>query len=253
MATLASVIQYLDALLTPQRYSDEALNGVQVQSCRSEVRSVAFAVDAGRSVVDQAIAAGADLLVVHHGIFWGKQEALVGPFGRKVEALLAAKCSLYASHLPLDGHPEVGNAYELGRFLGVENLAGFCEYHGGFIGAKGIFRRPKTLEALLEGTPQLQGGRAPLVLPFGPKEIKTVAVVTGSGAFALELCSKEGIDLLVSGEPKQSAYHLAKELGVNAIFYGHYATETFGVAALKARVARDFDVTTIFIHEETGI
>lgn len=253
MASLDSLVQWLHAILTPEEYHDNALNGLQVEPQVREVRRVAFAVDSGLSIIERAIAEEAQLLIVHHGLFWGNEQPLTGPLARKVELLFRERCALYASHLPLDGNREVGNGFELARFLGLEQIDGFLPLHGRTVGARGVFQRPRPLQEIVKQLATLRPTSSPLVLPFGKPEVRTVGVVTGSGSSAISLCAREGIDLLVSGEPKQQAYHEAKELSLNAVFAGHYATETFGVRALERRIQREFELSTVFIDEETGI
>lgn len=252
MADRNAIVTYLDELLRPALYTDASKNGLQVDAGRSEVTRVAVAVDSGLSVVEEAVDKSADLLIVHHGLFWGSESTLTGAFGAKIRLLVQGGCSLYASHLPLDGNPEVGNAFELGRFLGVSDLAGFCHYGGMTIGARGALHSA-TVDSVAKACASMLGAGSPLILPFGRKQIDTVAIVTGSGSSALEDCSREGIDLLISGEPKQAAFHTCKELGLNAIFAGHYATETFGVRALLSRIQAAFSVEGIFIDQPTGI
>lgn len=257
MADLYSLLELLEALLEPNRYQDLALNGLQVESGVSEIRKVACAVDSGLSVINRAIDENAQLLIVHHGLYWGEQMPIRGPFGKKVRALIEGGCSLYAAHLPLDGNVEVGNAFELARYLELDELAPFAEYKGNTIGAAGV-PAPRggargNLEYFMQQLSQLSPSQRLFVLPFGREEIRKVGIVTGSGTFAAHACAGAGIDLLISGEPKQEAYHLAKELGLNMIFAGHYDTETFGVKALARRIAPLCHVETLFIDEPTGI
>lgn len=253
MAQLISVVSYLDSLLTPGAYKDAAHNGLQVDGGQSDVRTIAYAVDSGLSVLEAAAKAEANLLIVHHGLLWGGEQPVTGIYGKKIETLIRHRCSLYASHLPLDAHREVGNGFELARFLRLENLESFCEYKGQQIGARGTCGRGRDLEYFVDLAKTIPGATEPLILPFGKKEIQKVGIVTGSGSFGILAAHADGLDLLISGEAKQEAYHLAKELKVNAIFAGHYATETYGVAALARRLQKDFDVKTIFIDEPTGI
>ena len=253
MAQLTSLVQYLDSLLETNRYADASLNGLQVESTKQTIETVAFAVDAGLSVIESAIEQEASMLIVHHGIFWGKERAITGPLRDKIEKLLSSGCSLYTSHIPLDANVEVGNNYELGRFLGLDNLSPFFEYDGEFIGCSGVLEKPASLNYFIERLAKLEGAIEPVILPFGKDEVKTVGILTGSGSIALEEILKQNLDLLVSGEPKHESYHTAKELGVNAIFAGHYATETIGPKALMKKMGEDFDIKTIFIHEGTGI
>lgn len=252
MSSLKTLVDFFDKLLQPQNYSDSAHNGLQVEAS-SEVKTVAFAVDAGLSVIQKAIEANAGLLVVHHGIYWGRETPCTGTFGKKLSLLLKNHCSLYASHLPLDGNLEVGNGAELARFLELEQIEGFCEYKGATIGAKGRYTKSRSLDFFREKAAQMVGCSSPLVLPFGPDKISKVGIVTGSGSEALALSVRQGLDLLVSGEPKHQIYHECKELGTNAIFLGHYASETFGVRALMPKIQKIFGLPTVFIDEPSGI
>ena len=253
MAQLTSIIQYLDSLLTPANYKDASLNGLQVQASNDSVEKIAVAVDAGQSVLETAVKEEADLLIVHHGLFWGSLEPITGIFGKKIENLLKGRCSLYASHLPLDAHHEVGNNFELARYFELEQLQECFTYEDNYIGVKGICTPARTIEDFITRSSEMIGSSKPLSLPFGPEKIETVGVVTGGAADLIEQCPENEIDLFITGEPKQSAYHLAKELKINALFAGHYATETFGVRALAERLERDFDLETFFIDEPTGI
>ena len=254
MAQLTSVISYLDSLLENQRYTDVALNGLQVETGNTVIKRVAYAVDSGLSILEQAVKAEADLLLFHHGLFWvAGPSPLRGTFGRKVELLFKHRCSLYASHLPLDGHIEVGNGTGVARFFGLEEVTPFFEHHGATIGVRARVKNALPLAHFAERASALPGAPTPFLLPFGKDKIVTVGVVTGSGSSAITLCAEAGIDLLISGEPKHEAYHLAREARQSALFAGHYATETFGVAALAKRLEKDFDLQTIFIDESSGI
>ncbi|MCB0338905.1 MAG: Nif3-like dinuclear metal center hexameric protein, partial [Bdellovibrionales bacterium] len=182
MAQLTSVIQYLNALLEPGTYRDHALNGLQVESSNAVIQKVAVAVDAGQSVISAAVEQSSDLLIVHHGLFWGESEPITGALGKKIQTLISRKCSLYASHLPLDGNLEVGNAFELGRFLQLDNLERFCEYHGMTIGAKGTLSRSVKLSDCEELLSEIPQNTRMLSLGFGTEQISRVGIVTGSGS-----------------------------------------------------------------------
>lgn len=254
MVQLHTLTQYMDALLEPSKYQDYGLNGLQVDSGTAEVKTVAYAVDSGLSIIEKAIKAEAQLLIVHHGLLWGEPNLPVtGTYGKKVSQLIRAGTSLYASHLPLDGNLEVGNAAELLRLLKFGAIEPFSRHKGATIGAKGRIQKPIPLDEIVQTLTTLHNGYAPFVLPFGKKNISTVGIATGSGGSALFECSELGIDLLISGEEKQQNYHEAKELGISAVFAGHYATETHGVRALANRLATQFGVKAIFIDEPTGI
>ena len=252
MPQLASITASLDSLLGTQRFSDVALNGLQVEAGCSEIRRVACAVDSGLTVIEAAIKREANLLIVHHGLFWGPAQPLSGVLGKKIELLTRARLALYASHLPLDAHIEFGNAAGLARFFELENLSAEFEYNGTPIGVVATCREARKLDYFIERAQTL----APtpiLSLPHGKSKINKVGIVTGSGAFGIDRAARSGCDLFISGEPKQQVYHETKELNLNALFCGHYATETFGVRALSHKLARDFDVQIEFIDEPTGI
>ncbi len=251
---LAAITAYLDTLLPQSTYTDASQNGLQVDAGKAMVSCVGFAVDAGESVISEAISRGVDLLVVHHGLLWSHAPSrLIGPFARKVRLLMTAGCSLYASHLPLDGHQTLGNAAQIAATLNLEYVAPFCHYKGGPVGCRGNFVSLTTIEEINNQVATFRGHSPVQFLPFGATSFQTVAIVTGSGSFAIEECAAAGIDLLLSGEPKHEAYHLAKELRQSVLFAGHYATETFGVAALEREIARQFGVKTCFIDEPSGI
>jgi dinuclear metal center YbgI/SA1388 family protein len=256
------ICEFLNHLLTPERYSDSAINGMQVdgtvlglEKLRIDSHSVtvAFAVDAGLSCIESAIKARADLMIVHHGLFWGESQPIIGPHANKLYNLLSHNCTLYASHLPLDGHPDVGNGAELLRAIGAEDIKPFLVYKGSYVGAQGRLAKAMPIESIIERTKAFEGCTNVTTLPFGAHTISTIGCVTGSGTFGIPEAKKLGLDLFLSGEPKHEAYHLTKELGISAVFAGHYATETFGLRALQRIIEKKFFVRTIFLEEPTGI
>jgi len=252
---LHELVQFLDSELQASQFADIALNGLQIESPKRQVSKVAFAVDSGLSVIEAAVASNADLLVVHHGIFWGKVEPLVGPLAKKVALCLTNGLSLYASHLPLDGHPVLGNAAQIATaVLEAHEVAADFEHHGSPVGVVASLKNPVPLEQIAQRLSSCDGATtSPLVLPFGKKSISKVGIVTGSGSSMIPTVARRGIDLLISGEPKQEAYHLARELECSVIFMGHYASETFGVRALQRVLETRFGVETQWISEPTGI
>jgi len=253
MASLTGMTEFLDQWLNTAAFNDSSRNGLQVDSGAPEVSRVAVAVDSGLSVIEAAIEQQAQLLIVHHGLLWGAEHPVTGNFGKKVRALINGGCSLYASHLPLDAHPEVGNNVELARLVGLNYLEPYMPYKGGLLGIRGSTLSPRSLDWFANELASIPGASPCLTLPFGPAAISTVGVVTGSGLLALEESARLGLDLFITGEPKQSAYHDAKELGINVLFAGHYATETFGVRAVGERLKEVFGIETLFIDEPTGI
>ena len=253
MANLHEITTYLDSWLQKESFTDSSRNGLQVESESTEVTRVALAVDSGLSVLEKAVAFNAQLLVVHHGLLWGTEQSVAGTFGRKVRTLLKGGCSLYGCHLPLDAHMEVGNNAELARALDLTGLEPYMLYKGGFLGICARTPTPLPLSSFVDRAQRFTGATSCLTLPFGPPLISTVGIVTGSGLLALEESARLKLDLFITGEPKQSAYHDAKELGINILFAGHYATETFGVRAVGAHLSKKFGIEPLFIDEPTGI
>ena len=251
--SIRDVTEFLNLLLEVDTYQDMALNGLQVDSGSANATKLGFAVDSGLSIMERAVELGCSLLVVHHGLFWGKCEALTGPMAKKIQLCMKKGLSLYAAHLPLDGHLDHGNAAEIAKGLDLQNVEGFVHYGPKTIGVRGTLPSKMPLAELSHKVAALCKTPHPLVLPFGATEVSTVAIITGSGSSTLGDVAAAKIDVLISGEPKQEAYHRAKELECSAIFAGHYNTETFGVLALERVLVERFRVETVWIDEPTGI
>jgi len=247
---LAEIAGFLDDYLAVPGFPDypSALNGVQVESS-GPIRRVAAAVDASQAVIEAA-KDWADLLIVHHGLFWSGLQPLTGPRFGRVKALIETNTALYSAHLPLDAHAEVGNSAVLARKLGLENLEPFGAYQGATVGWKGVVDTP--LEALartLEGAT----GAGAQILPGGPGHVRTAAVVTGGGASTLPEAAAAGLDLLVTGEAQHHHAIEAAELGVSVVLGGHYATETWGVRALARVLEQRFGIESRFVDSPTGL
>jgi len=252
MVKLSSLVDYLDGYLAVHEHPDyrTALNGLQVQG-REEVKRVAAAVDASEAVIQSAVEARADLLLVHHGLFWDGLRPLTGRRYRKIHALLRAGTALYSAHLPLDAHPEVGNCILLARALGLEVTGRFGEFEGSPIGWCGT---PAEWErgALVARCEEVLGGPVRL-LAGGPEKLHRVAVVTGGGGSFIEAAARSGVDTLVTGEGSHHTFVDAHELGVNVLYGGHYLTETFGVKALAAHLAGMFHLEWTFVDHPSGL
>lgn len=245
------LFQYLDDYLEVDGFPDysNALNGVQVQG-PERIECLAVAVDVSEQTIDAALEAGADALLVHHGLFWGGLRPLTGPLYRKVAALVRARAGLYSVHLPLDAHPEVGNCAVLARELKLEPDGRFGSYEGVEIGVQApVAVERETLRTRLE---DVLGGSVQL-LAGGPSSIERVAVMTGAGGSFVEEAADAGVDALVTGEGSHHAYVAAMEHGVNVYLGGHYATETWGVRALAAHLEERFDLEWTFIDAPSGL
>lgn len=246
------LVAYLDEYLRVRSIEDNSQNGLQVEG-PEEVFRVACAVDACQAVFEQAVAAGAQFLIVHHGLFWEKPVRLVGPLFRRVQTLIAGACALYAVHLPLDMHPEVGNNAELARLLGLQDTAPFGEYHGSALGLGGTLAPAVPLNELVERLERAIGQPMLRVMACGPAQSARVGCISGGAAFLIDRVAQAGFDTFVTGEPSHSFHHYAAEYGLNVIFGGHYATETLGVRALARHLSDRFGLETIFLDVPTGL
>jgi dinuclear metal center YbgI/SA1388 family protein len=245
------LITYLDDYLGVRAMQDYGENGLQVEGAE-EVARLAFAVDSCQAAIDGAVAAGAEMLIVHHGLFWGKPLRIVGPHRRRVQALLAAGCSLYAVHLPLDCHPEVGNNVQLARLLNLTVTGGLGEAFGVPIGVIATAPAGLTRQALADRMAQVLN-RLPLLLPGGPETVRRVGIIAGRAAEDVRAAAAAGCDTYITGETSHTHYHDAVEYGLNVFYGGHYATETVGLKALAAHLTERFGLPGIFIDRPTGL
>ena len=247
-----ALIDHLDTYLRIAEVPDYAgaLNGLQVDSGRTEVRRVAVAVDAAQATVEDAVRGGADLLIVHHGLFWDGNVPVTSRRYRRLKALLDADLPVYGAHLPLDVHPEVGNNAVLARALGIDVQGTFADYKGWPLGTWGeLDVRRETLCARLD---EALGGRVHLV-PGGPERVRRVGVITGGAGSMVAEAAAAGLDTFITGEGAHHNFFDASEGGVNLLLGGHYATETFGVKALGAHLEARFGVEWWFIDHPTGL
>lgn len=248
---LLELVNWLDSYLETSAFQDLSLNGLQVEG-RADVAKIAVAVDSSLTTFEQAAEAGADFLIVHHGLFWGQPLALTGPHGRRVKYLLDNGISLYASHLPLDAHREVGNNWGLARILGMTDLEPFGRAGGRELGVKGTFPNGVTLRELAD-TLEQELGESVLVHAGGKLELKTLGIISGAAAREVSAAASEGLDAFLTGEPKHETFYDAFELEISALFAGHYMTETVGVSLLADRLEQEFGLATEFILLPTGL
>ncbi len=244
------LVHHLDHYLAIQEWEDSSMNGLQVEGGPT-VDRVALATDAALATFSLAAEAGAQLLIVHHGLFWGQPIAVTGTHRSRLATLLDNGVSLYAAHLPLDAHPEVGNNAVLAGMLGLTEQQPFGRYGGREIGVMG--RLPQILSrADLAARIEALLGSPPDVLPFGQDSIDALAIVSGGAAEMVPEAAQSGVDAFVTGESSHIAWHVAREHRMNLIYGGHYATETLGVRALGDHLADRFGVETVFLDSPTG-
>jgi dinuclear metal center YbgI/SA1388 family protein len=245
-ATRDQILAFLDAELEIERYRDYGPIGLQVVGA-DDVERVAVAVSSTLEVFERAAAFGAQLLVVHHGLFWDRDPRVVGPLlRRRLTALFGSNLTLAAYHLPLDGHPVLGNNAQLAAALGLEVGSRFGEHGGVPIAVRGRLREPMPVAALAELVERVTG-RRPLVLPGGPDPVQTLGVCSGGAGGDVVEAAALGLDAFLTGEAEEPSRGLALELGISFLAAGHHATETFGVRAVGGLLERRFDMETTFI------
>ena len=241
MAARDEILDYARELLDLDTYHDYGPMGVQVVGAE-EVTKIAAAVSSTLDGFRRTKDAGAQMLVVHHGLFWENEPRVVDRMMRaRLEALFEGDITLAAYHLALDAHPEIGNNAIVARELGIEDPQRFLEW-----GFGGRLREPASLDELV-GRLLATTRREPLVFEGGPETIERVAVITGGGARLVRDAAAEGYDAYVTGEPAEPTLHQARELGIHFLAGGHYATETFGIKALAEKLAERFDLEWEFV------
>ncbi len=249
--TARELAQHLDEVLKVHEIPDLSLNGLQVDN-QGEVQRVGVAVDISERAVAEAIRRKLQFLVVHHGLFWGKVLPITGPLYKRIRQLIQGNVALYAAHLPLDLHPELGNNAVLVRDLGWPDAGEFGEYHGVKIGRWVDFGVPRPLTEVLEEL-NAYFQKSPVLWDFGPAEVRTVAVISGKAVSLLPQVAEQGADLLITGETDHASYWMAAEYGVNVAFYGHYTTERLGVRAVGEYLQQTFGLPYEFIDLPTGL
>jgi len=237
---------HLAQLLAVERFRDYGPNGLQVEG-RVEVRRLVTGVTASLAMIEAAVKAGADALLVHHGLFWRGQDGRVtGWMKQRLAALLRDEINLFAYHLPLDAHAELGNNAQLGQRLGLRAAGRFGEQELGFIGSAEGLTTVQALAAQLESALQ----RTPVVVPGDGRPLRRVAWCTGGAQGYFEAAIAAGADAFVTGEISEPQTHYARESGVAFLACGHHASERYGVQALGDHLARQFGLEHQYIEIE---
>jgi dinuclear metal center YbgI/SA1388 family protein len=250
-ASLSAIVEYCQKTLEPEKFNDweRAHNGLQAENSGTVTR-IAAAVDASLSTIRLAIEAGADLMIVHHGLFWTDTIPWTGKRREMLELIVKHNLAIYSSHLPLDAHRRLGNNALLCAALGFKNLKPFFMERGGFLGWQARVRISR--EAL--GAKLAKAlGHAPIVLAGGNSMCERVGVVTGGAGSSMKIAASEKVDTFITGEGPHWTHAMAEDLGLNVFYGGHYATETFGVKALSAELAKKFGVSWTFIEHPSGL
>ncbi|MDH3900025.1 MAG: Nif3-like dinuclear metal center hexameric protein [Gammaproteobacteria bacterium] len=252
MVTLHELVDYLNTELDIGRFRDYCPNGLQVEG-RQEINTLVSGVTASMALLDAAVAAGADAILVHHGYFWkGEDYCITGMKRRRLQRLLESETSLLAYHLPLDAHPVLGNNAQLARVLGFTVSGSFGQDEGMELGQYGELERDLSGSALAEHIAQSLG-RVPLHIEGAREMIHSVGWCTGAAQSYIDAAVAQGLDAFISGEISEQTVHVARECGVHYFAAGHHATERFGVQALGARLAERFDISHRFIDVENPV
>lgn len=249
---LKDIVHLLDAALRPAEIPDApvALNGLQVEN-DGFVHKVALAVDGSQKTLDDAVAAGADLLLLHHGLYWCGLRPMTGWWKRKMETCLNHNLAVYSAHLPLDVHPSLGNNACMAHELGLQGIEPALDYKGIKIGIAGEFSG--TVGELRARYAAVTGAQVSGVVHSAESPAGRVLVCSGSGGAEIYAVESLGYTTYLTGEENHWALNAAQDMGVNILFAGHYATETFGVRALGRLLHETYGLPTIFIDNPTGL
>lgn len=251
MELLEHIVSHLNRELRIAEIDDYCSNGLEVDGAK-EVNKIALMVDASEQGFDRAVQAGANMVIVHHGLIFGHVKTITGLLYRRLKPLIEHNISLYAAHLPLDVHPVWGNNAQLALLLGLQEVEYVSVGKYKDLMVMGSLPQPCSVDDFC-GTIIQKIHPHPKSLPFGHNTIKKVAIISGSGSEAVELAAQLGADMFLTGESKLSAFHTAREAAINIVFAGHYFTEVFGLQALSAHLCDIFDVSSEFIDLPTEL
>lgn len=251
MADLKEIVAFLDAELKLAEIKDYpgAMNGLQLEN-DGTVERVFSSVDASLAVVEEAAAAGGGLLIVHHGMFWQGAQPITGAYFRKIRAAIRGNLAIYSAHLPLDWHPVHGNNVLLAKAIGLREISPILEKDGWPMGVAGLWEGSR--EDLVNATAAAVG-REVTLCPGGADRLEKVAVITGGAGSEVGKIAALGFDAFVTGEGPHWSFIDAEERGINVIYAGHYATETFGVKDLGRWVGQYFGKASAFIERPGGL
>ena len=252
MMTRTKCLSYLETLLEPGRFQDYCPNGLQVAG-KEQIDTLMTGVTASQDLIDAALDMRADAILVHHGFFWrGEDPRVIGVKQRRLKQLLINDINLIVYHLPLDGHPTLGNNAQLARLLGLKSDSTILGTGEPAIGLSGHFSLPKTIPEFVSDLNQSLG-RTPLVIKGHDRPMKTIGWCTGAAQGYIEQAAEMGLDAYLSGEVSEQTAHLARELGINYFAAGHHATERYGVAALGAHLSDKFEIQHQFIDIDNPV
>ena len=240
------LVSILNDFLEIDLISDYGPNGLQVEG-REEVNTIITGVTASYELIEKAVEKNADMLLVHHGILWqGQNETIKGSFKKRLKLLLENNINLCAYHLPLDRHLDVGNNAIMAKKMGLKKITGFGDHKGKTVGIKGIFKKDISIDELVLQIKELLN-REPLLFNFGKEKIKNIGIVSGGGQSFFQQAVDENLDVFITGEVSEHAFHLAKEEEIHFISAGHHATERFGIYSFGEWISQTYGLNVEFI------
>lgn len=254
--TLTELDRYFNSILHKEDYdADISLNGIQISNSapdEKKITKVAFAVDACEATALKAAELGAQVLFVHHGLFWGKCQTITGNHYKRIAAFLKNDLALCAYHIPLDANEFVGNNFGMAQRLGLKKTRPFGKWRGMTLGCSGEFENPVTIEEIVAKlfTDEEKPNK---ILKFGKTQIKKAAIISGGAGADFTQAAAIHADVYITGEVEHEDYHGIEEAGINVIAGGHYNTETFGPKLMAKRLREDKEIETVFIDVPTGL
>jgi dinuclear metal center YbgI/SA1388 family protein len=252
MNDINAINGFLKNILDPKEMNDIATNGIQVEN-DGEIKKISFTVDCSIAAIKKAVENKSQLIIVHHGIFWGKPVPVMHNHRERLKLLLDNNIGLIAYHLPLDCHAIYGNNIQILKKIGIENNIPFGHYKGMQIGFMGDMVEALDIDDICGKLGIKINGETVRYLDFGKKNISRIAAVSGGGGSCFCDAITENADLFITGDAEHELYHTAKENNINLLFAGHYFTETFGVKALCELVRNEFNISTAFSEIPTGL
>ncbi len=252
MYNIYQINEFIGKLLNSSQFDDIASNGIQVSN-DGEIKKIGFALDAVVDTITETARQNCQLLITHHGIFWGKPEPIDGSHGMRVKSLIRNNIGLISYHIPLDASEVCGNNIGMCRLLGLTDLQPFGRFKGSYVGYVGQTQKDLTIDDVYRML-DFDKSQPHTYLGFGQSKIRRIAVVSGGAGHDIYSAVSQGVDLFITGECSHELYHYAKESGINGLFLGHYWTETFGVKSLSNEIKKQFpDIETVFIDVPTGL
>lgn len=249
MLKLTQLTRFLNKEFRIKKIPDPSKNGLQVKG-KKNIKKIALSVDASLELFKKAKQKNCDLIIVHHGLFWKKQKDILNIIKNKANFLKKNKISLFAIHLPLDKHFKYGNNAQIANLVSLKKFKSFANYKGTYVGFYGNYNKNinnliKTIKTRINKNIKTQ--------LFGQKKVKKLGIVSGAGISHIYDCKRKNINTFITGEPKHSYFHIAKELKLNMIFLSHYKSEILGIKALQKLIKQKFNIETLFIDIPTGL